>query len=257
MLNIKVSNRIRNAFISMLSVAIFGLVSVTPSLADEWDKKTVITFSGPVEIPGQVLPAGTYVFKLANSDSDRHIVQVFDKDQKHLYGTILAIPDYRMQPTGKTVIRFEERTTGSPEAVKAWFYPGDLYGQEFVYPKARATEIAMETNQNVLSTTSNESSEQAMENAPVTAVSPSENEETAQAAPIQEENTETAATATENNSEQNMPATADREVAENTAPAPAPPSRLPKTGSELPLMSLIGASSLGAAMLTKLLRRVL
>src|SRR5215467_11933562 len=140
----------RSIIIATIACAVI-MPFARPAAADEWDKKTVITFSGPVEIPGQVLPAGTYVFKLADSQSDRHIVQVFSKDETHLYGTILAVPDYRMQPTGKTVISFEERTTGSPEAVRAWFYPGDLYGQEFVYPRARATELARETNQNVLS----------------------------------------------------------------------------------------------------------
>src|ERR1700757_4647396 len=89
--------------------------------AGEWDQKTIFTFSGPVEIPGQVLPAGTYVFKLANSPSDRNIVQVFSKDERHLFATFLAIPDYRLQPAGKTIITFEERPAGSPEAVRAWF----------------------------------------------------------------------------------------------------------------------------------------
>src|SRR5579885_1209314 len=72
--------------------------------ADAWDQKTTFTLSGPVEIPGQVLSPGTYVFKLADSQSNRNIVQVFNKDQNHLYGTFLAIPDYRLQPTGKPVI---------------------------------------------------------------------------------------------------------------------------------------------------------
>ena len=117
--------------------------------ADEWDKKTVFTFSGPVEIPGSVLPAGTYVFKLTDSDSDRNIVQVFNKDENHLYGTFLAIPDYRMKTPGRPIITFEERAARVPEAVKAWFYPGDNYGNEFVYPKMKAVELARRTQQPV------------------------------------------------------------------------------------------------------------
>jgi len=77
--------------------------------ADQWDKKTTVTFNAPVEVPGKVLPAGTYVFKLLDSPSDRHIVQIYDADQKKLFATILAVPDYRLKPTDKPVLRFAER----------------------------------------------------------------------------------------------------------------------------------------------------
>jgi len=120
-----------------------GLLAFTPAVhADEWNQKTIFTFSGPVEIPGRVLDAGTYVFKLANSASDRHIVQVFSGDEMRLYGTFLAIPDYRMKPSDKPIVKFEERPGGSPDAIKGWFYPGRNYGHEFVYPKNRAVELA-------------------------------------------------------------------------------------------------------------------
>jgi hypothetical protein len=119
--------------------------------ADERDQKTVFTFSGPIEIPGQVLDAGTYVFKVVDSESDRNIVQVFSEDENHLYGTFLTVPDYRQQPSGKTIINFDERAAGDPEAVKAWFYPGDNYGHDFVYPKAKAAALAKANNQPVAS----------------------------------------------------------------------------------------------------------
>ena len=119
--------------------------------AGEWDQKTVVTFSGPVEIPGQVLDAGTYVFKVVDSAADRNIVQVFSEDENHLYGTFLTVPDYRVQPSGKTIINFEERAAGDPEAVKAWFYPGDNYGHDFVYPRAKAAALAKANNQPVAS----------------------------------------------------------------------------------------------------------
>ena len=109
--------------------------------ADEWDKLTVLTFNEPVEIPGQVLPAGTYVFKLLDSPSDRNVVQIFTEDQKHLLATVMAIPDYRLEPTGKTVVTFEERASGSPQALHSWFYPGDNSGLGFVYPKSE-TQLA-------------------------------------------------------------------------------------------------------------------
>jgi hypothetical protein len=117
--------------------------------ADEYDQKTTLTFSEPVELPGQVLPAGTYMFILLDSQSDRDMVEVFNENKNHLYGLFMAVPDYRMKPTDKTVIRFEERAANSPEAIKAWFYPGDNYGHEFVYPKKRAKELAKANKQPV------------------------------------------------------------------------------------------------------------
>jgi hypothetical protein len=114
---------------------LFGIAFVPRSWADEWNEKTVITFREAVEVPGMALPAGTYVFKLMDSPSDRDIVQIFNKDQTELLATIHAIPDYRTDPTSRPVVEFNERPASSPEAINAWFYPGDLYGMEFVYPR--------------------------------------------------------------------------------------------------------------------------
>jgi hypothetical protein len=139
-------------------IALIGAVFMPGAKADDWNRKTVITFSGPVEIPGVhltgwgVLPAGTYVFKILDSQSDRHIVQIFNKDESSIYATILAIPNYRLKATDKTVITFRERPAGQPEALRAWFYPGRNWGDEFVYPKAKALELAKTTNTPVLFT---------------------------------------------------------------------------------------------------------
>lgn len=129
----------------LVTFALFGAM-IQVVVADEWDQKTVFTFSAPVEIPGQVLPAGTYAFKLAGSQSDRNIVQVFSKDETHLYGTFLTIPDERLRPASKPIITFDERPVNSPEAVRAWFYPGENYGHDFVYPKPRAVALAKANN---------------------------------------------------------------------------------------------------------------
>jgi len=127
----------------MMLLVGLGVLALSPGArADEWNQKTVITFSGPVEIPGQVLPAGTYVFKLANSNASRNIVQVFNQDENHVFSTFLAIPDYRMRPSDKTIVTFAERPAGQPEAIKGWFYPGRTSGHEFVYPKAEALALA-------------------------------------------------------------------------------------------------------------------
>ena len=171
--------------VTTLCVTVLGIGWTTGAAADERDKKTIVTFSAPVEIPGKALPAGTYVFKVLDSASNRNILQIFDKDEKQLYATILAIPDYRLRPSDKPVIRFEERPSGTPEAIKAFFYPGDDYGLQFVYPHDLAVQIAKRTKQNVLSMrndmaknittqakSTSEPSVQEMQNTEVTGVNP-------------------------------------------------------------------------------------
>lgn len=117
------------------ALACVGLLAAASlAKADEWNKRTVVTFNEPVEIPGIVLLPGTYVMKLADSPSDRDVVQVFNQREDRVYATVMAIPVYRDKPTSHTVITFEERRAGVPEAIKDWYYPGDLRGQEFVYP---------------------------------------------------------------------------------------------------------------------------
>lgn len=136
-------------------VAILCATLAPSAFASTWNRKTVMTFSGPVEIPGVhlagygVLPAGTYVFKIMDSPSNRHIVQIFNKEETKVYATILAIPNYRLKPTDKTAVTFHERPAGQPEAIRAWFYPGRMYGEEFVYPKAKAMELAKTTTEPV------------------------------------------------------------------------------------------------------------
>jgi hypothetical protein len=184
---------------------------VAPSAkADQWNQKTVITFSAPVEVPGvgqHLLPAGTYVFKLMDSSSDRHIVQIFNQDETQLLTTVLAIPNFRLRATDKTVMTFRERPAGEPESLKAWFYPGREWGDHFVYERPRAIELAKETNEAVLSTpvALTDAPVDVLKTAPVEAVSPS---------------------------------------GETVAPQPEVAS-LPKTASHLPLLGLLGLLSLG------------
>ena len=150
---------------------------VPTAMADDSNRETVVTFSGPVEVPGvgaQTLPAGTYVFKILDSQSDRHIVQIFNQDKTHVFTTILAIPNYRLRVTDKTVITFRERPAGEPEALRAWFYPGHAWGEQFVYAKSRAIELAKETNEPVLATPIELATApvEALKTAPVEAVDP-------------------------------------------------------------------------------------
>jgi hypothetical protein len=122
-----------------------SLFMTKPIMADESNKRTEFQFSAPVEIPGHVLTPGKYVFELLDSSADRNIVQVLSEDtdgNESLVATLLAIPDYTPNTPDKPIIHFEERGSGSPEAIHSWFYPGDNTGWEFVYPKEQNLEAA-------------------------------------------------------------------------------------------------------------------
>lgn len=131
--------------------AALALALAPGARADEWNKETILTFSGPVELPGITLPAGTYHFKLADPDSTRRVVRVLDKDQQHQLAMFLTIPNDRMEPADKPLVMFRETQAGAPEAVKAWFYPGERTGYEFVYPRQQATKLAKANHESVLS----------------------------------------------------------------------------------------------------------
>jgi LPXTG-motif cell wall-anchored protein len=233
---------------AVLGMALLGLAFSPSVRADDWNKKTVITFSGPVEIPGVhlqgygVLPAGTYVFKVLDSQTDRHIVQIFSQDELTVYATILAIPNYRLKATDKTVMTFRERPAGEPEALRAWFYPGKQWGEEFVYPKARAIVLAKETHTAVLFTpaevtpevtvavkTSAEPVVVELERVPVKAIQPTGEE------------VEIAQVVTR------PPPT---ELAQ-AAPAPA----LPATGSSMPLVALFGMLALAGGLTISVIQK--
>src|SRR3954452_15509589 len=132
------------AFAATLSLA--GLALVPSAVADQWNKKTYITINEAVQVPGKVLQPGRYVMRLLESPSNRHIVQIYNDREDQLQTTILAIPNYRLQPTGKTEFQWWETPAGQPKAMRAWFYPGDNFGQEFAYPKNTAIQIAQNSS---------------------------------------------------------------------------------------------------------------
>jgi hypothetical protein len=215
--------------VAMASVGLLGFALAPSAHADEWNKLTVMTVNEPIQVPNKVLPAGTYVVKLLDSPSDRHIVQIFNKDQTHLETTILAIPNYRIQPTGKTVFTFWETPPGQPKALRAWFYPGDNFGQEFAYPKSAAAQIAAVSHEPVPTTEATQPQE--LRQAEVTQTQPEPQQEVAQATP---------------------PPAPEPAPA---APAPAPaPQELPKTASPYPLIGLAGIFSLSLFALVRAFR---
>jgi len=235
---------------TVFCMTLLGAIISPGVKADENNHKTVVTFSGPVEIPPvyitgmRILPAGTYVFKLTTSQSNRHIVQIFNKEETRIYATVLAIPNYRLVRTSKTVITFNEGIRGAPQPIRAWFYPGDHWGEEFVYPKARAVELAKVTKVPVPALQAEVAVEvekpeepavvAVLQQAPIIAVKPT-GEEVEVAQVIQTEPAP-AATAT-------------------AAAAPKYPAELPTTASSSPLIMLCGLLALGSAFGIRAMRK--
>ena len=213
-----------------IALTVFGFVSAPAARADEYTKSTKITFSQPVDVAGHVLVAGTYIFKMAEAN-DRHIVQIFSADGKTVIATVMTIPDYRLTATDKTVMRFREVPAGSPEALRAWFYPGRRIGEEFIYPKHRAIELAKASKVVVPAHTVDVNDDKALVTAPIVAVTPDEKE-----VPL-------------------VAAIQTTPVAIQTAPVQEPvatvarnePAQLPKTASSLSLFIVFGVASLGLA----------
>lgn len=230
------SKHARKLVVTCCGAALAMGLFVFRAQGDPWDKKTIMTIDKTIQVTDTVLPAGTYVFKLADSSSNRHIVQIFNKDQSHIINTILAIPNYRLRPTGRSQFLFYETPAGAAPALRAWFYPGDNFGQEFAYPKhlamlqqttqttesSRMTKQESEANRET-ETKTEEADRSAVESTPAP-------QQMAEATPPP------------------PPAEQPVEMAQNTPPpAPAPaetPRQLPKTASPYPWIGLAGMLSL-------------
>jgi LPXTG-motif cell wall-anchored protein len=219
-------------------------VGVQTMRADAWDKATKITFPEAVQVPGKVLQPGTYYFKLLDSPAERHVVQIFNEDHTQLITTVLAIPNQRLEPAGKTILTYEERPSDQPMALKAWFYPGDNFGQQFVYPKSEAQELSRLNKTEVPST----ESEDAYPGQKAESSEPEAPKNTAPEPEMKAENT--------------PPPQPTPSAAPETHPAPAPSpapqeqsKHLPKTASQLPLFGLTGFLMLVIALLLRKARR--
>jgi hypothetical protein len=210
---------------------------IAPAIADEWNKETKIEFSGPVQVPGKVLEAGKYVFKLLDSDSDRNVVEIFSEDSsgnQKLVTTVLAISAYRTKTPDEPIVQFEERPAGSPEAVHTWFYPGDNTGWEFVYRKGET----LETSANITPTSTTTA-------APAPSVATTDSPSLPPAPQVQEETPAPEAHAVEE----------ETIVAQNNALVPPPPEDtdgqnsadriLPQTGGYSGLELMTGLFMLG------------
>ena len=143
--------KINKSYIAVGLIIALSLFFGLAAHADEADESTTITFSQPIQIPGRVLPAGTYVFKLASTD-DLNVVQVFNADRTVLYANLQTIATDRPEPTDDTVVALAEQGAGQPDVLLKWFYPGRETGKEFLYPQQKEKELAQDKQQTVMAT---------------------------------------------------------------------------------------------------------
>jgi hypothetical protein len=120
--------------LALLALAL-ALIILPGARAGVWDHSTKVTFNNSVQLPGVVLAPGDYRFELLDSSFDRHVVRVFNKEHSHVFGTFFTVPVQRFEPAEKTIFVMEERPYGEPSAIKQWWYPGELTGDEFIYSK--------------------------------------------------------------------------------------------------------------------------
>jgi hypothetical protein len=239
-----------------LSIGIAAALAASISIAraDTWDKKTTVSFSQPVEVPGYILQPGKYVMKLVDSQSDRHVVQFMNERQNRVYATTIAVPAYRTQVTDRTVIAFYEAASGQPEPIRNWYYPGDNFGQEFVYPKQHLRDIAAVRPPSALDARRQEQA------SPVAVAEPVPDATSAPvAAATEPQAPDTQVTTQDQSSAPVEIAQATPPKAEDAAAAPPPtqpePAELPQTDGNFVGIALMGLVSVGGAITARKLRR--
>jgi|KBSSwiStaDraftv2_1062776.scaffolds.fasta_scaffold373217_2 hypothetical protein len=252
------------------AVTVFACLMAAPVSAQPLDKRTLFTFSAPVTLPGVTLPAGQYLFRLADPDSSSKVVQVLDAKGTKPYGLFFTIAAERLEPASTPEVRFMETAAGTPAAIKTWWYPGESRGYEFIFPREQARRLAVAASQPVLTTDAQTTTTEQTNTAELSRVGASgqETDVNAGAAP-------TAATPTGTTQEGQIAASSisiptpsipavdtasvTRTPSSQTAATPtgsaqthsmqrgqgrATRTQLPRTASQLPLLAMAGAVSL-------------
>jgi hypothetical protein len=255
------------------AVAVFACLMAAPVSAQPLDKRTLFTFSGPVTLPGVTLPAGQYLFRLADPNSSSKVVQVLNAEGTKPFGLFFTIPAERLEPASTPEVRFMETASGTPAAIKTWWYPGERRGYEFIFPKEQARRLAMAASQPVLTTDAQTTTTEQTNTAELSRVGSGGNETdvNASAAP-------TAATPIGTTQEgqiasssisiptPSIPVVGSAPVTQTalsqtsvtqtgspqtnstqSGPAPATRTQLPRTASQLPLIAMVGTVTLVSA----------
>ena len=256
------------------AVAVFVCLMAAPVSAQPLDKRTLFTFSGPVTLPGVTLPAGQYLFRLADPNRNSKVVQVLNADGSRPYGLFFTIPAERLEPASLPEVRFMETASGTPAAIRTWWYPGERTGYEFIFPKEQARRLAMAASQPVLTTDAPTITTEQTNTAELSRVGSSgqETEVSASAAPSAATPTGTTqegqiASSTLSIATPSIPVVDSAPVPTSTASAPVPSTQagstqsspvqsssaraartqLPRTASQLPFIAMVGTVTLLSA----------
>ncbi len=231
----------------------FGALPQQAMSSDQWLKTTIIDFSNPIRVPGKTLPAGKYTFKLVQSPAMQLQVQIFNEHQSQILATVNTSPTFRERPPDKTMIIFYEAPKGQPEPIKAWLYPGDQYGREFIYSKSESASILQAMNRTDAPVVA-----QVAETAPVasgpapeiTQAPVAEVTEPVTATPLDTAQPEPTVVAPQ---PEPAPTTVTEPPVQEAAPTSVPEATtLPATGSSLPLVGMIGLLSIAGGLAIRL-----
>ncbi len=207
-----------SAFATLLAC---GIAPVASAQSDR--ENSTFTVAEPIEVGGFTLPAGTYLIKVVMLESNRNMVQVTNEDQTKVFASVLATPHPIRANEEVPASRYTYYTTaaGQPKALRTWFARDTSNGQDIIYPKKRALELAAFSKEPVVAIP-DEAKEADYKTATLAVVTPEQ-----QVKPYEE------------------PA-APVLVAE-VVPAKDVPAELPKTASRVPLLAVLGVLSLGGA----------
>jgi len=237
----------RRILVSACAAAMFVAVSAANAIAQgPIDSRTEFTFSSPVEMPGTTLPPGTYVFRIADPNTSRTVMQVMDKGSNKTYGLFLTISAVRPKASDEAELRFLETPAGKPAAVKTWWYPGNTIGKEFIYPKDQARKLAAATSTQVLTTQAEKADQAQIQDSALTYMSP-----TGQETAVSENNaTSNGSVGAVGTSGRSSTSDLDRKPVQQSESASNMSSRarLPRTATELPLLALMGLTSLAGSL---------
>ena len=251
--------KVRTTLLTALAATGLLLSSVPAAIADTWNKKTNLTVNETIEVPGAVLEPGEYVVRLVDSQSNRHIVRFLNDREDQVISTVLAIPNYRMEPTGDTEFSWYETPQGEPPALRAWFYPGDNFGQEFVYPERQGRELATRIDSEVPTTEPEQTA--AVSQQPTEQAREPEVEESEPVIIAQAQEPQPQPEPTPSEAQPQEPTTTDPDTAvESERPSPTrsdvtDDDALPETAGPAPLLALLGLLSLGSAMALRKVRK--
>ena len=229
--------------LGVAAVLIAAMANAQPS-----DKRTFFTFSRPITLPGVTLPAGKYVFRLADDETSRKVIQIMSSEGTKQYAMLLTIPEERRDPAKDAEVAFLETASRTPSAVKAWWYPGERTGYEFIYPRAQARQLARATGASVLTTKADTTKTEETRSGELTRIDSSGHDQDAAAAD-HSQNAREPDRITQQVPQRTPPQAAPPappSFSQNPVPNPAPVARntLPQTASRLPLVGLIGLLSL-------------